>query len=160
MTNFASGTVVGHDKGIGFGTEPLPRSGLVGSVTAGSVYTTGNYNWVSDDISLQQSGADDLLLVIDFHKNTGSPSVTFKVEGVVYPNGGEAIGGTPVVWTILTSAALTSTQVLVLQISDRLTAVAGLSANDIVPDIFRVTADNTNADTDSVSFTVYGVIAP
>lgn len=144
---------------IGLGTEPLPRSGLVFPKAA--VIATH-----TEEISLQQSGADDIAFVIDFTKVGAAPSVVFKIQGVVYPNGdfqgvppGGGVGtGTAVTWDILTSAAIVATGVLVLQVSDSMVAVTNLVANAIVPDRIRVVCTHSNGDV--ANYSISAVLGP
>lgn len=135
---------------IGLGTEPLPRSGVLfpkADVTATH----------TEEISLQQSGADDVAVIIDFRKVGAAPSVTFKIQGVIYPQGdfnGAPGTGTPVTWDILTSAAIVATGVVVLQVSDSMVAVANLVANAIVPDRIRVVCTHSNGDVANYSISL------
>jgi hypothetical protein len=138
---------------IGLGTEPLPRSGIL--VKPGS-YTADQ----TVELSLQQSGVDDLVIVIDFTKVGAAPSVVFTVQGVVYPAGDfTGVGtGTAVTWTLIASAAVTSTGVTVLRVSDSMAAVTNQVGQDIVPDRIRVFCDHSN--TDACTYSVTAVIAP
>ncbi len=131
---------------IGLGTEPLPRSGILYPSTPTTVTHT-----VEKDI--QQSGADDLIVVINFTKVGNAPSVTFKIQGVVYDDQGNAI-----TWDILTSLAIAATAVVALKVGDSLVAVNNTVANDIVPDKIRVVC--THGNTDACTYSLSLVLAP
>lgn len=138
---------------IGLGTEPLPRSGVLFPKQAVTASHT-------EEASLQQSGVDDLVVVIDFTKVGASPSVVFKIQGVMYPAGDYEgpNSGTAVTWDILTSAAIIATGVVVLKVSDSMLAVTNLVANDIVPDRIRVVCTHTNGD--GTTYSISLVLAP
>jgi len=138
---------------IGLGTEPLPRSGVLVPKADYSADQTVELN-------CQQSGVDDLVVIIDARKVGSAPSVVFTIQGVVYPQG-DYTGpgtGTAVTWTILASAAVTATGVTVLRVSDSMTAVTNSVANDVVPDRIRVFCDHSN--TDILNYSVTAVLAP
>ena len=140
---------------IGTGTEPLPRSGVIDSqdfeTAVGTTHTT-------PVVSTQQSGVDDLLIIIDFTKIGSAPSVVFTIKGVAFPNGPD---GAPVVWTILASAAVTSTGVTVLHVSDTMPNVTNVTAQDVVPDFFEVVCTHGSSPTgDACKYTITAVLAP
>lgn len=134
---------------LGISTEALPRSGVIFS---GALVAADHNTPVVD---AQQSGADDLVIVLDFHKVGSAPSVVFTIQGVCFPNGPD---GAPVVWDILASAAVTSTGVTVYRVSDSMTAVTNVTAQDVVPDFFQVKCDHSNTDTATYSITA--ILAP
>lgn len=138
---------------IGLNTEPLPRSGLI--FPAVNVIATH-----TEEFSVHQSGADDLIIVVDFRKIGAAPSVTFKIQGVIYPSG-DFTGpgtGTAVTWDILTSAAVVATGVAVLRVSDSMTAIANIVAQDIVPDRIRVVC--THGNTDIANYSISAIFGP
>ena len=135
--------------GLGVSTEALPRSI---TIFTGALVAADHNTPVVD---AQQSGCDDLIVVIDFHKVGSAPSIVFTIQGVCFPNGPD---GAAVVWPILASAAVTATGVVVLRVSDSMEAVANLTAQDIVPDYFQVVCDHSNTDTATYSITA--VLAP
>jgi hypothetical protein len=86
------------------------------------------------------------VFVIDITAITGTtPAVTFTVEGK------DPISGK--YYTILASASLTATGTTVLRVFPGVTAAANLSANDILPRTFRVTA-TISGTTPAVTATV------
>jgi hypothetical protein len=75
---------------------------------------------------------------------TATPSVTFTIAGVSPAGSAD--------YTILESAAITTTGLTVLRVSPHLTASANTIAKDILPEAMKVTA--THADTDSITYEV------
>ena len=84
------------------------------------------------------------LFFIDVTAVAATPSVVFTISGVS-PSGAA--------YTILTSAAITSTGLTVLRVSPQLTAAANTIAKDILPQALKVTATHSTAD--SITFSVY-----
>lgn len=135
--------------------ESLPRSSVIDrQVFATAIGTTHT----TKVVTLQQSGADDLLLVIDFTKVGSAPSVVFTIQGVAFPNGPNAA---PVVWKILDSAAVTATGVTLMKVSDSMAAVTNVVAQDILPDFFQVLCTHGSSPTgDACSYTITAIAAP
>lgn len=90
--------------------------------------------------------ARGVILVIDVTAVTSTPSVVFTVKG-------KSSLGTDY-YTILASAAITGTGQTVLRIYPGLTAVANLTASDILPAVWRVEA--VHGDADSITYSVSG----
>jgi hypothetical protein len=87
---------------------------------------------------------DGLIVLVNVTALTATGTLTVKIEGVD-PNTGAA-------YTILTSAALAATGVVVLRVHPNLPASANVTAQDMVPPVFQVTATHGNG----VSIT-YGI---
>lgn len=83
-------------------------------------------------------------IIIDVTAVSGSPSLTFTVQGY------DATSGKT--YTILASAAITSTGTTVLKVYPGLTAAANAAANDVLPDNWRVNV--THGTSDSVTYSV------
>lgn len=84
------------------------------------------------------------LFVIDVTAATSTPSVVFTIQGV------EPLSGN--VWTILASAAITSTGTTVLRVHPSLTASANTIAKDMLPQAININC--SHADTDSITYSV------
>jgi len=84
------------------------------------------------------------LFVIDVTAVTATPSVVFTIKGE------EPVSGNT--WTVLASAAITSTGTTVLRVHPSLTASANTIAKDMMPQSVLITA--THADTDSITYSV------
>lgn len=84
------------------------------------------------------------LFVIDVTAVTATPSVVFTIQGV------EPISGNT--WTILQSAAITSTGTTVLRVHPSLTAAANTIAKDMLPQAININCNH--ADTDSITYSV------
>jgi len=87
-----------------------------------------------------------LHLVIDVTAVAATPALTVTVAAV------DRLSGQVV--TILASAAISTVSTTVLKIGQGLTAAANLVANDLVPNVFRVTA--THGDADSITYSIAG----
>jgi len=85
------------------------------------------------------------LFFINVTAVSGTASITVTIAGLS-PEGAA--------YTILASAAITSTGLTVLRVSPQLTAAANTIAKDMLPQALRVTSTHANADsiTYSVSF--------
>ena len=84
------------------------------------------------------------LFIIDVSAVTATPSVVFKIQGML-PDTGNT-------WDILTSAAITGTGTTILRVYPTLTAAANTIAQDILPQAIRINA--IHADTDSITYSV------
>jgi hypothetical protein len=133
-----------HDN-LALGNDAMPVSGVIAATAA---RTTA---FQTDDIG--NLGGDTLIVVINVTAKGAAPSVTFIIEGVVYPDGPN---GTPVAWTLLASAAVVAVGVVVLEVNPSGAAVANLVANKGVPDHFRVRTTVGNAD--SLTYSVTAVL--
>src|ERR1043165_4748093 len=91
-------------------------------------------------------GFRGLHVTIDCTAIVSSPSVTFTIQGLDRTSGK--------VYTILAGAASTGTGTTVLRVYPGLTASANVTANDVLPRDWRVTAThgNGNSITYSVGF--------
>lgn len=89
-------------------------------------------------------GARGLHLVIDATAISLTPSLTVTISGV------DRVSGA--VYTILASAAITAVSTTVLKVGPGLTAAANAVANDVLPQIIRVTA--THGDADSITYSI------
>ena len=88
--------------------------------------------------------ASGLHLVIDVTSVTATPSVVFTIQGK------DALSEK--YYTILASAAITTTGTTVLKVFPAATAAANAAANDILPTTFRVNA--VHGDADSITYSV------
>ena len=79
----------------------------------------------------QYSHARGLLLFIDITAVGGTPTLTVTLQGK---------SPTGVYYTILASAALSATGLTVLKVYPALTAAANAAANDVIPEVYRVSA--------------------
>lgn len=86
------------------------------------------------------------LFFIHVTATAATPSVVFTIAGVS-PSGAE--------YTILASAAITTSGLTVLRVSPQLTAAANTIAKDMLPQAVKVTA--THSDADSITYSVYFV---
>jgi hypothetical protein len=86
------------------------------------------------------------VVIVNVTAKTDSPSVVFTVEGV------DETSGLNTAYTLLTSAAVTSTGLTRLTVHPQLTAAANTIAKDIIPSHIRVTA--THGDADSITYAV------
>ena len=84
------------------------------------------------------------VFVIDVTAVTATPSVVFTILGV------DPLSGKT--WTILASAAITTTGTTILRVDPGLTASANLIAKDVLPQGVNVTAVHGN--TDSITYTM------
>lgn len=91
-----------------------------------------------------KSSGTGLVVVIDVTAVTDSPSVVFTIQGKD-PTSGKF-------YTILASAAITGTGTTVLRVHPDLTAAANTVAKDMLPAVWRVSADH--ADADSITYSV------
>ncbi|MFH8405570.1 hypothetical protein ACH4FX_12455 [Streptomyces sp. NPDC018019] len=91
-----------------------------------------------------------LVLTVDVTAITASPGLTVTVSGV------DRVSGK--LYTVLASASLVATGTTVLRIGPGLAAVTNLTAADYLPPVWRVTV--THADTDSITYSVGGMLAP
>lgn len=133
---------------LALGSDSMPTSGNVLEPAARTVTTT------TDDIGTL--GATGLIVVINATAKAATPSVVFKVQGVVYPNPNAGDKGTAVTWDILSSVAVTDVGTTVLQISPNVPDDANKCAQALVPDRIRIVA--TPGDTDSLTYSVTAVL--
>ena len=89
-----------------------------------------------------------LIVVIDVTVDPASASVVFIIKGK------DVVSGKT--FDLLTSAAIAATGTTVLRVHPVLTAAANLIAKTIVPPMITMTA--THADTDSITYSVVGMI--
>lgn len=90
---------------------------------------------------------DGLFVVIDVTAIAATPSITVTVDGV-----DEVSGKT---FNLLTSAAISSVSTVTLRIRPGLTAVANLTASDMVPSLITFTV--THGDADSITYSVTAI---
>lgn len=98
------------------------------------------------------TGASGLIIVINVSALTGTPSVVFNVEGVLYVN------GVKITWTILASAAVVGTGTTVLRIHPDIAEVANTQADDLVP--ARVQVRPVHGTGDSITYSVTAELTP
>lgn len=124
-----NGTNFDRQRGNQDGTSILSASGITITMTSGDIT---NFNARGAVIVLNMS-------------NVGTGSVTLAIQGK------EPISGQ--YYPILTGLAVTTNSVNVYRVYPGLTAVANVTANDILPRRFRavVTANNANATTYTVA---------
>lgn len=91
-----------------------------------------------------KSSGMGLVVVIDVTAVTDSPSVVFTIQG--------KDPASSKYYTILASAAITGTGTTVLRVHPDLTAAANTVAKDMLPAVWRVSADH--ADADSITYSV------
>ena len=96
---------------------------------------------------VSRGDASGLVVVIDATAVTDTPSVVFTIVGV-----DEVSGKT---WTVLASAAVATVSTVVLRVNPSLTAVTNLTAKDVVPTYWRVTAVHGDADPITYSVSAY-----
>jgi len=89
------------------------------------------------------------VVIINCSAKTGTPSVTFDVEGKD-PASGDY-------YPILTSVAITGTGMTVLRIHPAMVAATNVIAAEVLPHTFRVRA--THADGDSITYSVGVMVA-
>ena len=84
------------------------------------------------------------VFIINVTSVTATPSVVFTIAGLC--------PSSSVAYTILESAAITTTGTTVLRIHPSLTAAANTIAKDVLPQAIKITA--THADADSITYSV------
>lgn len=84
------------------------------------------------------------VIVVDVTAVAATPSVVFKIQGKDPESGAY--------YDILTSAAVTGVSTNVYRVYPGLTAVANLTANDLLPRTWRVRAEH--GDADSITYSV------
>lgn len=89
-------------------------------------------------------------VVIDVTAVTATPSVVFTIQGKDKTSSQY--------YTILASAAITGTGTTVLRVFPGATASANVTANDQIPEVWRILA--THADGDSITFSVGACLIP
>jgi hypothetical protein len=89
-------------------------------------------------------GARGCVIYINCSTSSATPSVVVTLQGFD-PLSGEY-------WTILASAAITGAGNTVMRIYPGLTAIANLTASDVLPPRWAV--DATHADADSITYSV------
>lgn len=87
--------------------------------------------------------------VIDVTAITATPSVTFTISGV------DRVSGK--VYTILASAAITAVGTTVLKVGPGLTAATNSVANDVLPQVIRISASHLDAD--SITYSMAGAVS-
>ena len=95
----------------------------------------------------QYCAAKGLLLYIDITAVGGTPTLTVTLQGK---------SPTGTYQTILASAALSSVATTVLKVYPGLTAAANAAANDIIPEVYRVSAV-IGGGTPAVTATIHAV---
>lgn len=114
------------------------RQELVKPVAATSAtFVSGDY--------LTENGNGGLTVIVPFTAVSGAGTWVITVDAKA-PDGSY--------YTILTSAAVSTTQTVILRIARGLTAVANLTANDAVPPVFRVSATLTGTSTMNIGIGV------
>ena len=88
-----------------------------------------------------------LLLYIDITAVGGTPTLTVTIQGR---------SPTGVYHTILASAALSATGLTVLKVYPGLTAAANAAANDLIPEVYRVSSV-IGGTTPSITATIHAV---
>lgn len=86
------------------------------------------------------------LFFIDVSAVSATPSVVFTIAGM-------SPGGTA--YTILASAAITTTGLTVLRVHPELTAATNTIAKDVLPAALKITA--THGDSDSITYSMHFV---
>ena len=97
-----------------------------------------------DAVDVDMGRAHGMVVVIDVTATSSTPSVVFNVDGF------DPLSGKT--WTLLDSAALTSTGTTILKVAPGLTASANAVATDMIPAIVRIAP--IHADADSITYTV------
>lgn len=94
--------------------------------------------------AVETVGSKGGVFIINVSAVSATPSVVFTIKGVD--------PGSDATWTILTSAAITSTGTTALKIYPGITAAANVAVSDILPEAVTITA--THADGDSITYSV------
>ena len=89
-----------------------------------------------------------VVLNIDVTAASATPSVVFKIQGLVNGNYND----------ILTSAAITGTGQTTWKVYPGITAAANVAVSDVLPRKWRLLA--THADADSITYSVAGYLIP
>jgi hypothetical protein len=111
-------------------SEQLANAGhMTGYTKSGALITAGQTTSKTVDVITDASMETQLVLVVDITAVTGGETLTIQV------NGKTASG---VTYPILTSAALGAVAVTSLRVGMAFTAVANLSANDMLPSDMQV----------------------
>ena len=92
--------------------------------------------------------AKGVVVIIDVTAASDTPSVVATIEG--------KDPASAKWYNLLTAAAVTGTGTTVLRVYPGLTAVANLTATDLLPSIWRVVM--THGDADSITYTVGAVL--
>jgi hypothetical protein len=127
-------------------TVANPEAGVLTMTLLPSAARTATTN--SGDLKNHQHRG--VHVVIDAAAAAATPSVVFTVQGKC-PLSGQY-------YTILASAAVTGVSTTVLRVFPGATAAANLTANDCVPENWRVLA--TAADADSLTYSVSACLLP
>lgn len=122
--------------------DHLPVSGTV----LASANRTADVN--SDDIG--NVGAQGVIVVIDITDDVGTDSIVFTIQGK------DPVSGK--YYDILASASLAAVGTTVLQVHPALTAAANEKASALLPDVWRVEADQTG--TDGLTYSVGAILTP
>ncbi len=101
-------------------------------------------------VDLDVEAAHGLVLVIDVTAVTSTPSVVFNIDGL-----DELTGNT---WTLLDSAARTTTGTTILRIAPELSASGNLIGKDTVPARIRIAPVHGNGNSITYTLTVHSTI--
>lgn len=83
-------------------------------------------------------------IILDVTSVTATPSITVTIQGK------DPVSGK--YYTILTSSPVTATGTVVYRVYPGITAVANLSASDVIPSLWRVSV--AHGDSDSITYSV------
>lgn len=104
------------------------------------------------------TGASGLIVVVSITAVTATPEITLKIKGLVYPNGNTP-GATPLKYTILSSAALSSAGLVQDHgVHPALTVVANRMASALLPDFVEISLEHTDAD--PITYSVMAILTP
>lgn len=121
----------------------LGATGVIGPKGELTVLASGSRGAVnSPDVAMKLGTFRGLHLIVNVTAGSGF-SLTFTLQGK------DPITG--VYYTILASAALVATGTTVLRVYPGLTAAANLTANDVLPDTWRVVVAGTGTATFSIT---------
>jgi hypothetical protein len=97
-----------------------------------------------DEFRVRGGDSDGLLVVVNVTAVADTPSVVFTIRGV------DMVSGST--WVVLTSAAIVGTGTTVLRVHPSLTAATNVTAKDVVPAFWTITA--VHGDADSITYSV------
>lgn len=141
---FARGVEGNSDVTVTAGTAFRDLAGNIEETIFASAARTADEN--SADFT--NGNAKGIKVVIDVTVDPALASVVFNIQGK------DPVSGK--YYLLLASAAIAAVGTTVLTVYPGLTAVANVTATDIVPTTYRVSADH--ADTDSITYSVSGAL--
>jgi len=109
-----------------------------------SIYQSAARTATPTAIQVDDDNVQGIQVIIDVTASAATPSVVPTIDG---------FDPLSEKWyNLLTGSAITGTSTTVLRIHPELTAAANLTAQDFLPEVYRVVM--THADADSITYTV------